>query len=133
MQTALDRAFEDAFFRPWGLARRGDLVGTIPVDIHETSDDYVVRAPLPGVKPEDLEITFEAGVLTIRGEIAEEKEVDGECICQERFYGKFTRSISLPGDVVGDEIDANLKDGMLILRVPKAEEVKPKKISVKIE
>ncbi len=132
MERAMGRLFEDAFFRPWGLVRRTELTGAIPVDIYETADEYLVKAPLPGVQAEDLEITFDAGVLTVRGEIPEEKEVEGECLCQERYYGKFSRSISLPGEVLPDKIEASLKDGVLTLRVPKAEEIKPKKITVKV-
>lgn len=132
MQDWMDRFFED-FFRPWGWVRRGEAVGVIPVDIYETADEYIVKAPLPGVKPENLDISYEAGVLTIRGEVPEEKEVEGECLCQERAFGKFSRSINLPGNVQADKIEAHLKDGVLTLHVPKAEEVKPKKISVKVE
>lgn len=132
MEEMMDRFFDEAFFRPWGW-RRGEFFGMVPVDIYETDDEYTIKATLPGVKPEDIEVTYEAGVLTIRGEVAEEKEVKGECLVQERRFGKFSRSISLPGTIVPDKIVANLKDGVLTLRVPKAEEVKPKKISVKVE
>lgn len=132
MQRAIDRALEDAFFRPWGTARRSEVVGSVPVDIYETDEAFIIRAPMPGVTPEHLDLTYEAGVLTIRGEVVEEKEVEGDCICQERPFGKFARSISLPSDVVPDEIRASLRNGVLTLHVPKAEEVKPKKISVKV-
>lgn len=128
----LERVLEEAVFRPWGMVRRGDGVGSVPVDIYETDDGYIVKAPMPGVTPENLEITYEAGVLTVRGEAPEEKEVAGECICQERRFGRFARSVNLPGDVVGDKIDATLKNGVLTLSVPKAEEAKPRKINVKI-
>lgn len=134
MQDMMDRLFEEGFFRPWGWGlSRQEGVGLIPLDIHETNDEYIVKAPMPGVTSDKLEITFEAGVLTIRGEVVEEKQVQGECILQERVYGKFARSINLPGPVVSDKISASLKDGVLTVRVPKAEEVKPKKINVKVE
>ncbi|MBN1485036.1 MAG: Hsp20/alpha crystallin family protein [Chloroflexia bacterium] len=132
MQSLLDRLMEESVYRPWALAREGDIVGAMPVDIYETAEEYVVKATLPGVAPENVDITFEAGVLTVRGEVYEEKEVEGECLCQERRFGKFARSVSLPGDVVADEIKANLADGVLTLRVPKAEETKPKKISISV-
>jgi HSP20 family protein len=128
----LERFFEDVFWRPWGVARREQAVGSIPVDIFETVDAYIVKAPLPGVTPENLEVTFEAGVLTIRGEVPEEKQVAGECVCQERHFGRFARSVNLPGDVVGEKIAATLKDGVLTLDVPKAEEAKPRRIDVSI-
>lgn len=131
-RDALDRLFDEFFFRPWELVQR-ESVGVVPVDIYETADEYIVKATVPGVAAENLEVNFEAGVLTIRGEVAEEKEVQGECLCQERGFGKFARSISLPGDVQGDKIAASLKDGVLTVRVPKAEAVKPKKVTVKVE
>ncbi len=133
MQDVLDRWFDESVFRPWSVVRRVEGMGTVPVDVYETADEYIVKAPMPGVTPENLEVTFEAGVLSIRGEVPEEKQVEGDCICQERGFGKFARSISLPGDIVADKIAASLKDGVLTLRVPKAEEIKPKKISVKVE
>jgi HSP20 family protein len=135
MQDVMDRLFEEGFYRPWGwgMRRAAEGVGLIPLDIHENNDEYIVKAPMPGVTADTLEVTFEAGVLTVRGEVAEEKEVQGECILQERTYGKFARSVSLPSPVVPDKIAAQLKDGILTVRVPKAEEVKPKKISVKVE
>lgn len=135
VQDMFDRLLEEGLFRPWGYGMRrvADGVGLIPLDIHENNDGYVVKAPMPGVTPDTLEITFEAGVLTVRGEVAEEKEVQGECILQERTYGKFARSVSLPSPVVPDKIAAQLKDGVLTVQVPKAEEVKPKKISVRVE
>lgn len=128
----LVRFFEEPLFRP-RIMRRGEVIGAIPLDVYETADEYVVKASLPGVQPENVDVTFEGGVLTVRGEIHEEKQVEGDCICQERRYGKFARSVSLPGDVLAEEISANLKDGILTLTVPKAERMKPRKIAVSIE
>jgi len=132
MQDTMDRMFEEIFFRPWGW-RRGEVFGMIPVDIYETAEEYTIKAPMPGVMADKLEVTHEAGVLTIQGEVSEEKETQGECLVQERRYGRFSRSISLPGTIQAERISASLKDGILTLRVPKAEEAKPKKISVKVE
>jgi len=133
MQDLMDRLFEEGFFRPYGRPRPYEGVGSVPVDIYETADEYIVKAPMPGVTPEHLDVTFEAGVLTIRGEVVAEKEVEGECVCQERGFGRFARSVSLPSEVVVDEIGANLRDGILTLRIPKAGEIKPKKVSIRIE
>jgi HSP20 family protein len=132
VQTVMDRLFNDAFYRPWFGIRSTEAVGSVPVDVYESADEFVVKAPMPGVTSENLDVTYEAGVLTIRGEVPEEKEVQGECVCQERGFGKFARSISLPGDIVADKIVASLKDGVLTLHLPKAEEIKPKKINVKV-
>ena len=133
MQDVMDRLFEEGYFRPWGWGRQVEGVGVIPLDVHETADEYIVKAPIPGVTSDRIEITFEAGVLTIRGEVAEEKEVQGECLMQERTFGRFARSVSLPSPVVADKIAAGLKDGVLTVHVPKAEEVKPKKINVSVQ
>lgn len=132
MQDMMDRLFEDAVFRPWGW-RRAEGFGMIPVDIYETSDEYTIKAPMPGVTADKMEVTYEAGVLTVQGEVSEEKAAQGECLVQERRYGKFSRSIGLPGTIQPEKIVAGLRDGVLTLRVPKAEEVKPKRISVKVE
>ncbi len=128
-QDLVERLFEEGFLTPG--YRRNEMAGLMPVDVYETQDEYVVRSLVAGVKPENIEITYENGVLTIRGEITEEKEVEGQRLIQELGYGRFARSISLPTDVKADQIQANLKDGVLTLHVPKAEETKPRKIEVK--
>ena len=108
--------------RPWALA----------LDVAETEDSFIVKASLPGINPDDLDITFTDNILTIKGEIEEEKDVEeGKYHLRERRYGMFQRSIALPVPVDADKIDAVYKDGVLTLSIPKVEEVKPKKISVK--
>ncbi len=108
--------------RPWALA----------LDVIETEDSFIVKASLPGINPEELDITFTDNVLTIKGEIKQEQDIEeGKYHLRERRYGLFQRSIALPVPVNADKIEATYKDGVLTLSIPKVEEIKPKKISVK--
>jgi HSP20 family protein len=101
-----------------------------PVDISELADTYVVTVELPGVKVEDLEIAFQDGLLTIQGERTLAQDTDEQFHVLERRYGQFRRSITLPLHVKADAIEASAEDGVLRVVVPKAEEVKPKRIEV---
>lgn len=104
------------------------------IDVTENDHSYVVRAELPGVKKDDLDVTINDGVLTINAETRyehDEKE-KGRVIRQERRYGKYVRSMRLGGDVDESKVSADYTDGILTLTLPKSEEVKPKKIDVKI-
>jgi HSP20 family protein len=102
------------------------------LDISERKDAYVVTVEVPGVKAEDLDITLEDGLLTIRGERRFTKETSEQQFHRvERRYGGFRRSITLPSQVQADQIEASFEDGVLEVVVPKAEEAKPKKISVR--
>lgn len=95
-------------------------------------DDYVLRANVPGLKPEDLRIEVVDNTVTVRGEIKSEREEKQEnYLLQERRYGQFSRSISLPTAVNAAKAEATVDQGMLTLRLPKAEEVKPKAITIK--
>jgi HSP20 family protein len=101
------------------------------VDISERKDAYVVAVELPGVKIDDLEITFEDGLLTIQGERHFARDVEGEKVHRaERRHGAFRRSITLPSHVEVDKIDASTEDGVLQVLVPKAQEVQAKRIMV---
>jgi HSP20 family protein len=103
------------------------------LDIAEQKDAYLVTVELPGVKPGDLEITLEDGLLTIQGErhvVQESSEQQFHRV--ERRYGRFRRSITLPTQVKADAIEASFEDGLLTVRVPKAEEAKPRKIDVQV-
>ena len=105
----------------WGVA----------LDVVENPDEFVVKASLPGVKPEDVEVTFSENTLTIKGESRhkEDKE-EARYHLRERRYGSFSRSLSLPRGVQGDAIEASYDAGVLTLRLPKSEEVKPKRIAI---
>ena len=97
----------------------------------ENKDGFVVKASLPGVNPDDVEITFDNNVLTIKGDVKEEKESKEEQYhLRERRCGSFSRSISLPIQVRSESIQASYDAGVLTLHLPKAEEAKPKKIAI---
>lgn len=104
----------------------------LSMDIYETPEAYEIEAALRGVKPEDVEITLNNNVLTIRGETKmEEEKEDRNYHLRERRVGAFIRSITLPSSINGDAIEAHYDNGVLKLRLPKAEEAKPKHIQVK--
>jgi HSP20 family protein len=131
-------------YEPWGLLNRlrreldqsfetvaRDASFTPPVDIHDESNQFVVRADLPGVKPADIEITAEKGVLSLRGaRHFEQKNDEGHYSRVERVSGKFVRTFSLPENVQTDAIKAQFKDGVLELTIPKVAKAEPRKIEV---
>lgn len=132
LRQAMDKLFEDSFVRPSrGLHAFSEL--TVPaLDVYQTPNEVVVKATLPGVKPEDVSIDITGETLTIRGETKVEEEVKKEdYLYQERRYGSFSRSVVLPGGLKTDKAEATMEDGVLTLTIPKAEEVKPKAIKVK--
>ena len=103
------------------------------VDVTETKDEVIVRAEVPGMTKEDISVTLQENVLTLRGEKKQEKrELDAAFHRLERGYGSFVRSFTLPTLVQADKAKADYKDGVLTITLPKAEEVKPKEISVSI-
>jgi HSP20 family protein len=132
LRRAMDRLFED--FAPT-RSLRGGTEGTeltFPVDISENDSEVTVKAVLPGIKPEDVDITVSEGVLTIRGQTRQEQtEENANYYRREIRYGSFARSVPLPTRVNQDQADAEFKDGMLAIRLPKAEESRPKSIRVK--
>lgn len=130
LRRAVDRMFDEPFEFPrlwegstnWGPA----------LDLMEKADNYVVKASLPGVAPEAVEITLTDNVLTIKGETKAEQEDEQENYhLRERHYGSFMRSITLPTAVDADKVEAVNEHGVLTLTLPKSEAVKPKKITVK--
>ena len=104
------------------------------VDIAETDKAFEIKVEIPEVNKEDVKVTVDNGVLTIRGERKQEKEEKGKKFHRvERYYGIFTRSFTLPDNVDETKVKASFKDGMLNLQIPKTEEAKPKAIEVKVE
>jgi HSP20 family protein len=102
-------------------------------DVCEEKGQLVVKTELPGITEKDLEVTLEGDVLTIKAEKKEEVTEDATHHTRERYYGKYVRSMSLPTHVNGDKISATFDNGVLELRIPKAEEVKAKRIEVKAQ
>jgi HSP20 family protein len=132
LRAAMDRLFEDSFVSPVGWRTiAGNEQITPAIDVHETPDDLVVTAVLPGIRPDDVEITMTGQSLTLRGEFKADDEVNrDQYLYRERRYGSFSRSIQLPVRVKGDDAEATFTDGVLKLRIPKAEEVKPRQIRI---
>jgi HSP20 family protein len=130
LREAMDRLFDDAFTRPISLRDGG---WTSPaVDMYQTDDEVVVRAALPGFKADEVQINVTGDVLTLRGETKhEEEKKDKAWHIREHRWGSFERSIALPTEVTADKAVADFENGILTITLPKAEEVKPKTISVK--
>jgi len=131
LRQAMDRLFEDSFVRPSRLWP--ELVGEEPaLDVYQTDKDVVVKASLPGIKPEEVDISVTGDVLTIKGEHKEEEEEKkADYFRKERRYGAFRRSMTLPVSVKAEKADANFENGVLTITLPKTEEAKPKQIKVK--
>src|SRR5882762_11471079 len=129
--SQLNRLFSDFFGR---ASQEQNLTTWAPaVDIYEGEHELVVKADLPAVKPEELDIRVENNILTIRGERKFEKKVDEKNYLRvERAYGSFARSFSLANTVNSEAIKADYKDGVLTLTIPKREEAKPKQIKVSV-
>jgi HSP20 family protein len=132
LRQAMDRLFEDSFVRPSrALAAISELTAPA-LDVYQTSNEVVVKAALPGVKPEEVSIDITGDTLTIRGETKAEEEIKKEdYLYQERRYGAFSRTVVLPGGLKTDKAEATIEDGVLSVTIPKAEEVKPKAVKVK--
>ena len=120
LQDELDRLFESP------------MTGWAPaLDVYEDKESFSIRVELPGMKREDIEVSLQDGALIISGERKEEKVHEDISIHrQERFYGRFTRALTLPMAVAGDKVKAQYKDGVLTVTLPKVEEAKPKQIAV---
>jgi len=130
ISRVMDRLWENAMLtsprllpvESWGVS----------MDVLETDDNFIVKATLPGVQPEDIDVTFSNNTLTVRGEVQQdETSEDEQYHLRERRYGKFSRSITLPTRIDADQIQAKYEAGILTLTLPKTEEVKAKRIDVK--
>ena len=118
--------------QPQGSGRAATTAWAPALDISERKDAYLVTVELPGIKPEDLDITMEDGLLTIQGERQFTQESSEQQFHRvERRYGAFRRSITLPAQVQAEQIEASFEDGVLQILVPKMEEAKPKRIQVR--
>jgi HSP20 family protein len=135
LRDAMDRLFDDAFTRPLSL-RDGWSVPAI--DMYQTDDDVVVKAALPGLKADEVQINVTGEVLTLKGEMKHEEEKTSSpqgkekaWHIREQRYGSFERSVVLPTDVMSDKAKAEFENGILTITLPKAEEVKPRVINIK--
>ncbi len=124
----------------FGITRRGDIdeeydnaVWMPLTDISEDNDNFYFKADLPGIKKEDVKISYADGAISISGERSQEKETKDKKFHRiERSYGKYYRSFNIPTEIKEDKIKAEFKDGQLTITIPKADEVKPKEIDIKV-
>jgi HSP20 family protein len=130
MHEEMNRLFDSVFGRPGARAAFDFVPG---VDIAETAEAFVMRADLPGVEQKDVKVSLMGDTLTIRGERRQEtQDKDGNWLRCERAYGIFERSFTLGAPVQGDQVKASYKDGVLEVRVPKAQEARLREIEVKV-
>ena len=129
LREAMDRLFDDAFTRPLSIR---DGWSAPAIDMYQTDDEIVVKASLPGFKADDVQINITGDVLTLRGEMKHEDEKKEKAWhMREQRWGSFERSVALPTNVVADRASADFENGILTITLPKAEEAKPRTISVK--
>ena len=132
-QREFDRLFREALTPAMGEGEVSTRTWAPPVDIYENGDNLVLKAELPGINPDDVEVRVEDNTLYMKGERKFEKEVKEENYHRvERAYGTFARTFSLPNSIDSDKVAASYKDGVLTLTLPKKEEAKPKKIKINI-
>jgi HSP20 family protein len=141
LQNEMTRWANEAFGTAPGLTAGGDgrrLSGTapttyLPLDIRQKDGEFLIEASVPGFKPEEVEITADQGVLTIRGERKIEREEQGTYLRRERGMYSVVRQLTLPADVKEDEISAAFKDGVLTVRIPRVAAPTPRRIPVSTE
>ncbi len=129
LREAMDHLFDEAFTRPMGLTTGMQMPA---VDMYQNDDEVVVRATLPGIKPDEVQISVTGDLITIKGEMKENSDTKERSYhIREHRYGAFERTLSLPTAVISDKAKAEFENGILTITLPKAEEVKPKTITVK--
>lgn len=133
LRDAMDRLFEDSFVSPRTIFNRdvANRYNTLPMDVYETPDEVVVNMVVPGLKSEDINLQFQDGRLLIDVTIPAPQVENVVWHYRELGYGQYHREIALPFQVNTDKVDAVLQNGYLSLHLPKADEVKPKKIQIK--
>ena len=130
LRDVMGSLLQESFIRPGALLADGGPV-TLPLDVSENDNEFIIKASLPGVRPEDVQITVHGDMATIRGEMkAEEERTDEQRHLRERRYGVFQRTVRLSSPVRSDQARADFENGVLTLTLPKSEEAKPKQIKV---
>jgi HSP20 family protein len=128
LREAMNRLFDESYMRPvMGSGGFG-----LDMDVEAKNDEFILHANVPGLKPDDIHIEIVDNTVTVHGEYrAETKNEDKNYLLMERRYGQFSRTVTLPAPVNAGKAEANIENGVLTLRLPKAEEAKPKLITVK--
>jgi HSP20 family protein len=134
IQHEMNRLFDRFLGRPLAPASGMDRQPWVPIlDMYETSDDLIVNFELPGVREKDISLSVTGDLLTVKGEREFNHQLgDDNSLHTERVYGKFERSIRLPMPVQADRVSATYRDGMLEVRLPKTDEVRPKEIKIEV-
>jgi HSP20 family protein len=130
LRDAMNSLLQESFVRPGGGPAQGGYA-PLPLDVCETENEFVVRASLPGVRPDDVQITVHGDTLTIRGEAEAEEDGKGaHWHLRERRFGAFQRAVSLSAPVDPDKAQADYEHGVLTLTLPKSEAAKPRQIKI---
>ncbi len=144
LRQAVDQLFNDSFVGPyrtlWSRTGSGTANGTtawpLPLDVYATSDEFVIVAAVPGMRPEDLDISFHQGTVILSGKVANVAESEqGEAstwYLHELWHGSFRRAVTLPFEVDADKAEATWENGIVRITLPKAEQAKPKKIAIQV-
>ena len=132
LREAMNRLFEDSFVHPIDSTWTPEGGMALPLDVQARDDEYVIRANVPGLKPEDLKIEVVDNAVNIRGDVKWEQKTEQEnYLLQERRYGTFSRSLTLPTRLDAAKCEAEVENGVLTLHIPKVEEARPKAIAIK--
>ena len=131
LHTQMDQLFDETFGNVLATPRTGETTLTLPVDIRQSDEAYTIEASVPGFAPEDVEVTFDQNLLTIRGNRQQESQEKGEgWVRRERRVGSVYRQVQLPAEVRAEEITASFQNGVLTVTVPRAQKAQPKRIPV---
>ena len=134
LRDAMDALFQDSFVRPWltgGAAAQGNMA----VDLYETQNEFVVKAVVPGIRPDDIDIQVVGDSVSIKAEAREDRPAEGTTVLyrERSFSGQVCRNFRLPTEVDANRADARFENGILTLTLPKAESARPKQIKIKTE
>ena len=131
LRDAMNRLFEESFLRP-GRTVTQTAGGYMPLDVYEKGDNIVLRATVPGIDPQDLDVTIAGDVLTIKGDLREEEKTQeaGSYLHRELQHGAFCRQLTLPAVVDSSKATATFENGVLTLQMPKKEQLKPKTVRI---
>ena len=131
MRKAMDGLFDERFFAPYRFLTFNPAE-TVPVDVYHTENEVVIKATLPGVKPEEVDVSLNGDTLTIKGEIKAEEKIDRkDYLYKEQRCGVFHRTVALPNGLDTEKAEASFEDGILTLTIPKSEEAKLRQIKIK--
>jgi HSP20 family protein len=133
LRNAVQRLMEDNVARTLLWSTREREVPALPLDVLSTDDNLIISANVPGLSPEDIDITIEGDMLTLRGELKQSVQAEGNWVMQERYQGPFRRILTLNVPIQAEKAEAAFKDGVLTLTLPKADKVRPKVIKVVTE